>query len=212
MFSTNYRNKGRQNGVSMIETLIVTPILMLFGLAFIHLALVFQAQSNLEYAALMAARVGASSSIDIGLMQTEIIRRMNASDNTKGTGVAPVVNITVLNPSIAMFNSCGQRPTYSQVGCFNAGRCEIPYFGLQFRSNAAVCDGASIQDANILRISVDYDYDSHIPFVSRLSFVGRGSANAPGGSDAVTLNAVATVRMQSAPRLTVANQPFMAAN
>ena len=54
----------RESGVSMIETLLVLPITLIIGAGIIHGGLVYQAQANLEYASLMAARVGAASNID----------------------------------------------------------------------------------------------------------------------------------------------------
>ena len=60
--------KKKVSGASIIETMLVFPIILFLGFGVVHLGLIFQAQSNLEYAALMAARVGASTSIDIASM------------------------------------------------------------------------------------------------------------------------------------------------
>jgi Tfp pilus assembly protein PilV len=209
MNPSNASIKTKQVGVSMIETLIVTPIFLLIGLGFVHLGMVFQAQSNLEYAALMAARIGASTNINVQAMEQEVLRRMAPSQFVSDQGALPVVVVDVLNPTVAMFDGCGVTPTYNPDNCAGAN-CEIPYFGLQFRNNAAVCGGVSIKDANILRIRVSYPYDSKIPFISRIKLIGEDAA--PNQSPGSVLTAVATVRMQSAPRLTINNQAFISLN
>ncbi|MCG8314432.1 MAG: pilus assembly protein, partial [Pseudomonadales bacterium] len=45
----------------MAETIIVFPVMMLVGLGIVHLGLIYQAKSNLEYAAFMSARQSAST-------------------------------------------------------------------------------------------------------------------------------------------------------
>jgi Flp pilus assembly protein TadG len=70
---------SKQSGVSMIETIIIFPIVLMIALWIIHIGLVYQARANLEYAALMGARVGAVTNIDIGRMREEIARRLAPS-------------------------------------------------------------------------------------------------------------------------------------
>lgn len=200
-----------QSGVSMIETLIIFPIVLMIALWIIHIGLVYQARANLEYAALMGARVGSVSNIDIGRMQAEIARRLVASQ----VGSTPMnpgdVAITVLNPTRLMFSQCGVAPSDSSVDC-GAGlpNCEIPNFGLQFRSTSRVCgrvgsvEGVSIQDANILRIRVSYLFDSRIPFMNIPLFPSDGGDTDEAAGTEIT--AVATVRMQTPARITTANQ------
>lgn len=200
-----------QSGVSMIETLIIFPIVLMIALWIIHIGLVYQARANLEYAALMGARVGSVSSINIGRMQVEIARRLEASQ----VGSMPVnpsdIAITVLNPTRPMFLDCGVPPSDDSVDC-GAGlaNCEIPNFGLQFRSMSAACGaiganpGVNIQDANLLRIEVSYRFDSRIPFMNIPLFPGDASDS--DGSVGTEVTAVATVRMQTPARITTANE------
>lgn len=197
----------RESGVSMIETLLVLPITLIIGAGIIHGGLVYQAQANLEYASLMAARVGAASNIDIDAMIREVEYRMRATSKVDGD-LEDAVNaelgnyqIEVLNPSYDMFTSCGKEPNIT-AGCAAGyeNNCEIPYFGQQFLDpNDTVCNNVSVQDANILRIRVVYNYDSKVPFLSRIRFVGENvqTENSPG----IGITAIATVRMQSPARL-----------
>lgn len=197
----------------MLETLLVLPVILILGFGIVHAGLVFQAQSNLEYAALMAARVGASTSIDIAAMQVEVADRMSASQDPAEVLIPP--QITVVNPTRAMFLACGESPTYDQSACAGSplgSACEIPNFGLQLRDSTVSCDGgANIQDANILRIRVAYYFDSKVPFMDLITFpVGDAARdfdfpdedNPPPGR---WVYAVATVRMQSPARITANN-------
>lgn len=199
----------RQAGVSMLETMLVFPIMLLVGFGIVHAGLVYQAQANLEYAALMAARVGAASSIDITAMRTEAEYRMRATTGIDGENLDAVaeefgnIRITVLNPSREMFMTCGERPIITS-DCVNANNCEIPFFGQQFYDHDdTVCNGTSIQDANILRIRVTYTYNSQIPFLNNIRFVGEPERPEQEGID---ITAIATVRMQTPARLTINNE------
>ncbi len=218
--TTRLLNLNKQAGVSMLETLLVLPIIVVLGFGIVHLGLVFQAQSNLEYAALMAARMGASNGLDIQSMEEEVEKRMDASRFGSALGGVPAITIQILNPTQQMFNSCGLRPTYNTNDCDVVDLCEIPLYGLSLRSQAQLCDGASIQDANILRIRVTYSFNSGVPFLNRITFATRmGSGSDPNGLDVnqpslsggtdgeagVQISAVATVRMQVPARRTFDN-------
>lgn len=196
---------SRQSGVSMIETVIIFPIVLMIALWIIHIGLVYQARANLEYAALMGARVGAVTHIDIARMRDEIARRLAPSQ----VGTVPVsaedIRITVLNPTNAMFSQCGVVPANPSVCAADLATCEIPNFGLQYRSTAAVCDGVNIQDANILRIKVSYEFNSRIPFMSVRLFASDNGQRQPEGT---TVTAVATVRMQTSAMRTDENYGF----
>ena len=187
----------RQAGVSMIETLFVFPIMILIGLGIVHLGLVYQAKSNLEYAALMAARVGAVNHANVQLMITEAVKRMLPSAIGNDVPTAAKFNLVILNPTAAMFkSSCAVTPLDPSI-CDLGGACALPNFGLQFRPTTPVCDGVSIQDANILRIQLTYNFNSHVPFMNMRLFT-HDTGNRPDGSGAgVPITAVATVRMQS---------------
>ena len=200
----------KQDGVSMMETMLVMPIMLLIGFGIVHAGLVYQAQANLEYAALMAARVGAASSIDVAAMRSEAEYRMRATTGVDGSDLDAVaeefenVRITVLNPSREMFYACGERPI-NVNDCVNDNNCEIPYFGQQFYSRNNACAGASIQDANILRIRVSYTYNSRIPFMNNIRFIGEPERTGE-EDEGIDITAIATVRMQTPARLTLANQ------
>ncbi|MCG8669812.1 MAG: pilus assembly protein [Pseudomonadales bacterium] len=201
------KQRIRIKGVAVTETLIVIPVMLMLGMGIVHLGLIYQAKSNLEYAALMAARVGASSSIDITEMRREVKRRMKASDigSTDLSDLASV-QIEVLSPDRTVFDDWGGPPTDPSVSCAGGygGGCEIPNDNLISRPSNQLggSSGLNIQDANLLRIRVTYTYDTLVPFMQAFYLDGRNEEDVPSG---VELVAYSTVRMQSPARLTDAN-------
>ena len=129
---------------------------------------------------------------------------MQASELGVPGSSTPLVDIQVLNPTQEMFNDCGEQPI-DDGNCAALPGCEIPNFGLQLRPRTEICDGASIQDANLLRIRVDYLYDTKIPFLNRMPFTRGAFAQDSLAGDGVNVFAVATVRMQSPARRTINN-------
>ena len=197
-----------QAGVSMIETLLVFPIILFVGLGIVHLGLVYQARANLEYAALMAARVGAVESIDIPRMIDEVAKRMKPSIIGDATAIdRALITIEMLNPTVAMFDACGVPASDVDAEC-SQEQCEIPNYGLQYRPvDDGECGSASIQDANILRIKVTYRFNSMVPFMNVRLFSRdtENSINDGTPDSGMDISAVATVRMQSPARYTLAN-------
>lgn len=196
----------RQFGASMIETLMVFPIMLMMGLGVVHLGLVYQAKANLEYAALMAARAGSITSININDMLGELVRRMGPSQIGPNAPALADFTIQIMNPTVAMFQQCGEEPQ-DITGCVTSASCEIPNYGLQFRPAIAVCDGASIQDANLLRIKVTYRFNSRIPFMNVRLFASDDENQINRGlpENGIDITAVATVRMQTPARYTINN-------
>ncbi len=197
---TPIRTRKSQAGVSMMETVIIFPILLMIGLGIVHLGLVYQAKANLEYAALMAARVGSVTSINETAMLSELARRMTPSQIGPNVPTVGDFSIQVLNPTVPMFQDCGIRPANTS-GCVVPAICEIPNFGLQYRPVTDDCDGTSIQDANLLRIRVTYRFNSYVPFMNVPLFASEYD-NVGGAAPGVNVSAIATVRMQTPARYT----------
>lgn len=196
-----------QFGASIVETMLVFPVMFLMGLGIVHLGLVYQAKSNLEYAALMAARIGSVTSIDIQQMRNEVARRMAPSQIGPNAISPGAVEIEIINPTANMFSQCGQAPLDNTICNGAIAACEIPNFGLQYRSPTATnCGGgASLQDANLLRIKVTLLFDTKIPFMNMRLFAGDSRNQTPAGTN---ISAVATVRMQSPARMTFENEGY----
>ncbi|MDX1693496.1 MAG: TadE/TadG family type IV pilus assembly protein [Ketobacteraceae bacterium] len=198
--------KSKIKGIAVAETLIVLPIILLLGMGVVHLGLVYQAKTNLEYAALMAARIGATTSIDLQQMRNEVVLRMRPSAIGTSTAADNLQNVTIeiLNPDTSAFQDWGGPPSGGAAcGGGFGGSCEIPNDNLMNRpTNTGGASGLSIQDANILRIKVTYFYDTRVPFMQAFYLDGRDEDDVPSG---VELVAYSTVRMQSPARITPSN-------
>lgn len=197
-------SKLRAKGASMIETIIVFPILMFVGFGIVHLGLVYQAKSNLELTALMAAKVisarGIANTADVDEVLAEIRYRMAATDklgtinanDTAGLAASarelsavgqPRATFTILRPNKAIFDAWGQGACGDPPG-----DCVIPNDNLLFRDptdvrNVALSTGnppvpINIQDANILTLEVSYLLDTGVPFMSLLT-IGASSSSTP---------------------------------
>lgn len=172
---------SRQRGQSAVEFIIAMPVLLLLCLGLIQFGLLYQARSTVNYATLMAARAGA---VGNGQKSTML--------NGFGRGIAPlfahstglttqqaavlkaivearnpgVTQLTVINPTPAAMSDFGRTQYY-------AGKTvrEIPNDTLMYRNTSAgSSSGMSIQDANLLKISVTYCYDLYVPFINRVIF------------------------------------------
>ncbi len=165
--------RAKQRGQSLPEFLIVVPIFIFLMLLIFQLVLVYRAKSTLDYATLMAARAGAVSNARIGEMKDGLARGLTPLYATE-TGVAGLTKawlktkadlvlnakIEIISPTKASWNEFKERQ-YD-------GRQALPNDNLAFRDHAIGASGVNVQDANILKIRVTYDYPLIVPFVDRV--------------------------------------------
>lgn len=173
--------RRRQSGQSATEFIIVLPVLLLLCLGMIQFALVYQAKSTVNYATLMAARAGAVENGQTAAMlngfgrgiaplfahstslATQQMAVLTATVEARNPGIT---KLTVINPTSAALSDFGRTNYY-------AGKTvtEIPNDTLMYRNTqTGARSGLSIQDANLLKISVTYCYDLYVPFVNRVIF------------------------------------------
>jgi hypothetical protein len=182
--NSGMRSRGlrhAQRGQGAAEFIIALPVLLLLCLGLIQFGLLYQAKSTVNYAVLMAAREG---SVENG--------QKSAMLNGFGRGITPlfahstgiagqqtalakatlearnpgVTTLTVISPTSAALSDFGRTRYY-------AGKTvrEIPNDTLMYRDTGAGSgSGLSIQDANLLKISVTYCFDLYVPFVNRVIF------------------------------------------
>lgn len=186
-------------GAAMIETIFAFPILLMLGLGIVHIGLISQAKSNLEYAALMAARYAASTpgGFDADDLEDIIWHRMRASryhpDDVITQDDRDGIVIEVLGPSTAMFDDFGVNASLdgNNDACPLAD-CIIPNDNLINRNTTAgLNSGVSIQDANILRLKVTYSLDTGVPFMR--PFYITSTTDLESGTE---ITATGIVRMQ----------------
>lgn len=169
----------------MIEFVIIIPVLLLLIFGAIQIAFIYSAKTTLNYATFQAARLGATNHASYSAMRRGLVRGMaplftnnaRASDiqsdieagidssGSRRDAVSEVdtyTRIIRINPTSAMLDLSGfGQPTSdgSNVG--------IPNDNLMYRPNWQV-DGVSIQDANLLKIRVQYCYKLMVPIVNKI--------------------------------------------
>lgn len=206
-----------QTGASMVEFLIVAPIIIYLGVGIVQMGLVYHARNVVDYATFEAARTGAVHQADLGEMRRELIYRLGPVFGGDGSasGVRRAVQssilavndplrtqIRVINPTAAAFEDFG-------VVDPDTGETVLPNAHLQHRSTQiGQRSGVTIQDANLLKIEVTHGYELKLPwfdiklpgadFALRQLMVRADPSNAVFYSRGqIPIRAVATVRMQS---------------
>lgn len=165
--------RARQRGQSLPEFLIVVPVFIFLVLLIFQLVLVYRAKTTLDYATLMAARAGAVNNADLGEMKDGLARGLTPLYATD-TGAAGLAEAwvkakldMVLNAKIKIVS-----PTKASWSEFKEkqydGRQALPNDNLAFREHDIGSSGVNVQDANILKIRVTYDYPLIVPFVDRV--------------------------------------------
>lgn len=213
--------RKRQAGQSLPEFLVAIPLFLFLLLLIFQLVLIYRAKTTLDYAALEAARAGAVNGADVGKMQAALAKGLTplyASDADLG-GLAGALlkahtdlflfhnaNIEIISPTQEAWDIY-KEPQYD-------GRPALPNDNLAFRPMGIEGGEVNVQDANILKIKVDYDFPLIVPFVDRVlrgdsQFVKSTGFSDPGNVDMkmawvggtrhfrIPLQSHAVVRMQS---------------
>ncbi|MEE8234178.1 MAG: TadE family protein [Gammaproteobacteria bacterium] len=222
----------RQNkGQSMVEFIIVTPIVLLLLFGALQFAFLYHAKTLLNYAAFEAARTGAVSNARVSEMENAFARSMAAIHTHNPTSddvmcareivykeiESGFVRIKVINP-----DPDSNIFTELDDGSVD-GDLVIPNNNLMYRS-AVSTTGLSIQDANLLKIRVSYCYPLYVPYINRvlgIMLTNVESPSCPGCTGSFTstgsferacldngrfpLHAQAIVRMQSPAMLSAVN-------
>ena len=172
--------KDRQQGSSMVEFVIVTPMLMFMGLGIMQFGLIYHAKSVLNYATFEAARAGAVNNAQIEVMRKELGYRLAPVYGGDGSlkmgamslarSVVAVNDITatkieILNPTSDSFVAHGVDKSVKDRHGDSHNTVVIPNSHLRFNKEGPKDDGLSIQDANLLKIEVTYGYQMRLPVI-----------------------------------------------
>ena len=172
------RGRSANRGQAMIEYVIVFPVMLVLIFGTLQFALLYQTKIQLNYAAFEAARSGAVNNAKRWALQAGTVRGL-VPLHTHGVGrnwlrwarskvwdqinaTPPLIDIQILNPSAAAFTS---------HGVTNGAEVYIPNDNLMYRDATPRGSGisrVSIQDANLLKIRVQYCVEMHVPFVNRM--------------------------------------------
>lgn len=216
-------------GQSMVEFMIVTPVMLLLVFGALQFAFLYHAKTALNYATFQTAREGAVNHAYMAIMENAFARNMAAiytNDDTVAAVVAArdrirqeitagFVRIDIVNPTELMF----------EVAAFGVntpdGDRVIPNDNLMYRPlTREPMSNATVQDANLLKLRITYCYPMYVPYVNRVlaimlthapdpdtcvgcsgTFVNDGFEKNCLDNGRFPLNAQAIVRMQSAASL-----------
>ncbi len=171
-------------GQAMVEFVIIIPVLLLLIFGAIQIAFIYSAKTTLNYATFQAARLGATNHASYSAMRRGLVRGMaplftnNARANdiqddidagidsggARRDAVSEVdtyTRIIRINPTEAMLDIAG----FGRVT--DDGNVGIPNDHLMYRPDWQV-EGVSIQDANLLKIRVQYCYKLMVPIVNKI--------------------------------------------
>lgn len=216
------RSRLRQLGVSMVESLISFPLLIIFGLGTVQMGYIWEAKNTMNYAALMAARAGATSGLDYNRMKLaglNGLRPILSSLDLASYNIIADLDVVGANLGMALQNMqvdiLVANPTLESFTDFNdpVVPCDgiecIPNSELDFRGIPVGAE--TLNDANLLRIELFYNYPTTLPIVGTIIaaiasdtcaddsvFVTSGcTPESPERVPRITIRGVATVRMQS---------------
>ncbi|WP_405119351.1 TadE/TadG family type IV pilus assembly protein [Pseudomonas leptonychotis] len=210
-------NRRPQSAQAMVEFLIIIPVLILLIFGAAQAALIYSAKNGLNYATFQAARLGAMNHAQYSDMRRGLTRGMYPmfsqypqQDRMQHTAseVDNFILITRISPDQASFGAFAEASDALGVDA-------IPNDNLMFRSTQQ--SPVSIQDANLLKIRVQYCMRLIVPMVEHiLSSASRFNADQTVGSfsevsklsadyssvcaarNGFIITSEATVRMQSA--------------
>jgi len=165
-----------QRGQSIVEYIIIFPVLLILILGAMQFALIYQAKFTLNYAAFMGARQGALKNAKltpikdgVAAAMAPLFMRWNGSgapglgDLTKARIISTIEVFNPLTTKVEIIS-----PTKAAHTQLAGGGTEIPNDNLMYRSGSG--DGMSIQDANLLKVRVTYCIKLVVPFVNRMIY------------------------------------------
>jgi hypothetical protein len=170
----------RMRGAASVEFYIVALFVLIpFVMAILQLAVLYVGKTTLNHAVFMAARAAALEHGSRSVMSRHLAKGLvplyaNTSETISSNNVVGIVvpaftkalvdvnnplrtRIEILNPTRASFRDFEQRQN---------GTLQIPNDNLQFRArNPGASSRQSIQEANLLKVRVDYCHELVFPLI-----------------------------------------------
>lgn len=167
-----------QSGQAMVEFLIIIPVLILLIFGAVQAAFIYSAKTGLNYATFQAARLGAVNNAQYDDMRRGLLRgmypmfsRIKEPEKRMELTTKEVDNyvmVTRINPNNAAFGAWAVEHK-NPLGT-EENKQAIPNDNLMFRPLQQ--NPVSIQDANLLKIRVEYCMPLIVPIVDRLLSAG----------------------------------------
>lgn len=202
----------KARGSSMVEFVIVAPLLAGLGLGTVQAGLVYHGKSILNYATFEAARTGAVNHALLEPMRRELGTRLAPIQGGDGTAQraqeaivraqAEVLGLDDAFTHIEVLNPTREAFDHFKVRSRESGIDVIPNSHLRHQSREIdPVSGVNLQDANLLKIRVTYGFDLKVPLVSDLLGAIMRQVDPAHThyyeAGKLPLTSVATVRMQS---------------
>lgn len=201
-----------QLGASLTEMVVVSPVLLLFGLSTVQAGLIYHGKTTINYATFEAARTGAVNHGQVSVMRKELGARLapleGGDGSTERAAIAianSVINaenpvntrLKILSPSIEAFEDWKITD--------DEGRDVIPNSHLRhIRGDLAVAgesSGMTLRDANLLKVEVTHGLELKVPIVNKLLSRAMQLVDPVNvifyEQNMLPIKSVATVRMQS---------------
>lgn len=168
--------RGAQRGQGVVETCVVMVVFGTFLLGVFQMILFYRAKSLVDYAALEAARSGATHSVDMGAMRDGLARGLmplytTKPDKTAATEAYGQARLDTLDPRVSEIQVIS--PTKAAFADWKVRQFDgvdgIPNDSLPYRSTAVGGrSGLTVQDANVLKIRVVYGYKMIVPVIDKI--------------------------------------------
>ncbi len=173
--SLKHRMPRHQRGQSLIETCVVITVFGTLLLGIFQAILFYRAKTVVDYAALQAARSGATNFAEKDAMKVGLARGLMPlyASESGNAGLADAyakaliavhnplsTHIDIISPTRAVFDEFKTAQFDGSEG--------IPNDSLAFRPDTPGASGLSVQDANILKIRVVYGYKMIVPVVDKI--------------------------------------------
>ena len=185
------QSRRAQTGATLVEFIVVAPILLMILLGLMQYATAFHAKSNLNYATFEAARAGSVQNADPAAIHTAFTRAMtgyygggttttelaNAYTKAQADLSAGALRIEILSPSKESFDDYHSPALAARL---NENARVLPNANLAFikcpvdnagcaNDPASNQSGQTLADANLLKLRVTYG----IPREKQMPLVGR---------------------------------------
>lgn len=166
--------RTQQQGQSMVEFLIIIPVLILLIFGAVQIAFIYSTKTGLNYATFQAARLGAVNNAQYADMRRGLVRGMypmfsqyQNEERRMEVTVGEIDNFVLIariSPDAAAFSAWAVEHS-NPLGDDEAHQA-IPNDNLMFRPMQQ--NPVAIQDANLLKIRVQYCMKLIVPIVDRL--------------------------------------------
>lgn len=209
---------SRQRGQSATEFVIIVPVLFTLIFGCIQFTLIYQAKTALHYAVFNAVRIGATNGATFESVQRgfaigmapfytyddDAFQVTDAVDRVEDHIAAGLFIFERINPTPEAFIDFAEGTDTS------TGWDYIPNDNLMYRdASTGMSSGLSVQDANLLKVSVTYCYPLSFPFINVIIGAAVESTTAMGttcnnlsentwpNQPSIPITASSMVRMQS---------------